>query len=54
MPDRHARHKADFIGMPGPSGSPALFGGDLMLVRRFRESPWGEAALVLERFISGE
>jgi len=38
--------RADFIGMPGPSGSPALFGGDLMLVRRFRESPW-EAALGL-------
>jgi hypothetical protein len=38
--------RADVIGLRGPSGSPALFGGDLMLLRRLGQSQW-EGALVL-------
>src|SRR5215470_6318703 len=36
----------DPVGLRGSSGSPALFGIDLMLARRIGETPW-EAALVL-------
>jgi hypothetical protein len=38
--------QADVVGLPGPSGSPALYGANATLVRRFGASPW-EAALVL-------
>jgi hypothetical protein len=37
---------ADPVGLRGSSGSPALFGIDLILARRIGETPW-EAALVL-------
>jgi len=39
--------QTDLVGLQsGPSGSPALFGGNAVLARRFGTSPW-EAALVL-------
>jgi hypothetical protein len=39
--------QADLVGLQsGPSGSPALFGGNAVLARRLGISPW-EAALVL-------
>jgi hypothetical protein len=39
--------QADLVGLQGgPSGSPALFGGNAMLARKLGTSPW-EAALVL-------
>jgi hypothetical protein len=36
----------DVVGLPGPSGSPALYGAQVTLAHRFGASPW-EAALVL-------
>ena len=38
--------QADLVGLPGPSGSPALYGAQAAFARRFGASPW-EAALVL-------